>query len=46
MSQFKRKLMDRWKNRRKERQKGGWKVRHTLFHRTLPTEAGGPKTYS
>ena len=34
-----RKLTDRWKDGRKDR----WKDRQTLFYRTLPAEAGGPK---
>ena len=38
-----RKCPDRWKDRRKNGRMEGQKDGQTLFHRTLPANAGGPK---
>ena len=38
-----RKCPDRWKGRRKNGRMEGQKDGQTLFHRTLPANAGGPK---
>ena len=39
-----RKHLDRRKDGQKDRQKTGRNVRQTLFHRTLPAKARGPKS--
>ena len=41
-----RKRLNRWEDRRTEGQKEGWKdgQTQTLFYRTLPATAGGPKS--